>query len=75
MTPEEAKQNIKKLATTYRRLFETPNGMKVLLDLESEFEPDKLMGNNDAQTNYNVGKRDVVRYIKQMIRIGDNVQN
>ena len=48
--------------------------MKVLEALEEEFNPDVLIGATDAKTNYNVGARDVVIYIRQMIRYKENAR-
>ena len=58
----------------FHKLFTSPIGAKVLDALELQFNPDVLVGETDAKTNYNVGARDVVIYIRQMIRYTDNAR-
>jgi hypothetical protein len=61
-------------AGDFHKLFTSPVGVKVLKSLEEEFNPDVLIGETDAKTNYNVGARDVVIYIRQMIRYKENAR-
>ena len=61
-------------AGNFHKLFTSPVGVKVLEALEEEFNPDTLIGGNDAETNYKVGRRDVVIYIRQMIRYKENAR-
>lgn len=61
-------------AGDFHKLFTSPVGVKVLRALEEEFNPDVLIGETDAKTNYNVGARDVVIYIRQMIRYKENAR-
>ena len=61
-------------AKNFHALFTSPIGVKVLEALEEEFNPDILLGSSDAITNYNVGRRDVVIYIRQMMRYNENVR-
>lgn len=67
-----AYEALNKKATDFHILFTSPVGVKVLESLEEEFNPDVLVGKSDAETNYNVGKRDVIIYIRQMIRYKEN---
>ncbi len=67
-----AMENLEKKAGDFHQLFTSPVGVKVLEALEEEFNPDKLIGSNNAETNYNVGARDVIIYIRQMIRLKEN---
>jgi len=71
---EVAIENLEKKAGDFHSLFTSPVGVKVLEALEEEFNPDVLLGNTDAETNYNVGRRDVVIYIHQLIRFKDNAR-
>jgi len=61
-------------AGDFHKLFTSPVGVKVLKALEQEFNPDVLIGPSNAETNYNIGKRDVVIYIRQMIRYKENAR-
>lgn len=61
-------------AKNFHALFTSPIGVKVLEALEEEFNPDILLGSSDAITSYNVGRRDVVIYIRQMMRYNENVR-
>lgn len=72
--PKEAVEALEKKARRFHNLFTSPDGVKVLEALEEEFNPDTLIGSNNAETNYNVGRRDVVIYIRQMIRYNENVR-
>ena len=72
--PKAALENLGKKAGDFHKLFTSPIGVKVLEALEEEFNPDKLFGSNNAETNYKVGARDVVIYIRQMIRYTDNAR-
>lgn len=69
---EAALEAVGKKAARFHKLFTSPAGKLVLKDLEDEFNPDVLLGKDDAETNYNVGKRDVYIYITQLIRYKEN---
>lgn len=71
---ESALKDLEKKAGDFHNLFTSPVGVKVLEALEEEFNPDVLLGSSDAETNYNVGRRDVVIYIQQLIRYKDNAR-
>lgn len=71
---EAAFEALGQKAGDFHKLFTSPVGVKVLEALEREFNPDVLLGKTDAETNYNVGRRDVVIYIRQMIRYKDNAR-
>ena len=72
---EAAREALGAKATDFYQLFTSPVGVKVLKALEEEFNPDVLVGKTDAETNYNVGGRDVVIYIRQMIRYKENARH
>ncbi len=69
---EEIREKLEKKAARFHKLFTSPAGKLVLKDLEDEFSPDVLLGKDDSETNYNVGKRDVYIYITQLIRYKEN---
>lgn len=71
---ETAIESLEKKAGDFHTLFTSSVGVKVLEALEEEFNPDKLLGKTDAETNYKVGARDVVIYIRQMIRFKENAR-
>lgn len=56
-------------ASVLQRTFDSPLGKESLAILESEFDNEQIMvpGQPDT-THYNLGRRDVVVYIRQMIR-------
>lgn len=65
---------LRRKAHRFHRLFNSPDGKKVLQDLKDELDPDELKGATDADTNYNIGKRDAFVYIKQLIRYEENAR-
>jgi hypothetical protein len=71
---EAALKALGQKAGNFHKTFTSPVGKKVLEALEEEFNPDVLIGETDAKTNYNCGCRDVVIYIRQMIRYKDNAR-
>ena len=71
---EAAIEALGQKAGNFHKLFTSPVGVKVLESLEEEFNPDVLLGKTDAETNYKVGGRDVVIYIRQMIRYKENAR-
>ena len=57
----------------FYRIFTSPDGKKVLEWLEEEFDMDEIFTAGEPDTTvYNLGKRDVVVYIRQMIRLKEN---
>lgn len=66
---KKAIDNIGRKADKIKMLFNSKAGEEVLKILEEECEPAKLHVPQDSHsTAYNCGKRDVVVYIKQMMR-------
>ncbi len=56
----------------YRAVFNTPNGEKVLQDLQAELNPDEIFVKGDAdETHINLGKRQAFIYINQLLRVDD----
>ncbi len=57
----------------FYRIFTSPDGKKVLEWLEDEFDKDEIFKAGEPDTTvYNLGKRDVIVYIRQMIRLKEN---
>lgn len=57
----------------FYRIFTSPDGSKVLEWLEEEFDADEIFKAGEPDTTaYNLGKRDVIIYIRQMIRLKEN---
>lgn len=71
-TLEERRRELLRKAADFEQLFETPTGKKVLEHLEAEFNPVALFSDNPHRTSYNTGRRDVVEYIKEMMRASKN---
>lgn len=67
-------KKLREKAARFYRLFKTHDGEQVLKDLEDEFDADDLFNENPHKTNYNVGRRDAVVYIKQLMRYEENVR-
>ena len=59
----------------FYRIFTSPDGKKVLEALEDEFDADEIFKAGEPDTtSYNLGKRDVIVYIRQMIRLKENAR-
>jgi hypothetical protein len=70
---KEAVQRVVHKSGFFHRIFTSPDGAKVLEWLEEEFDKDEIFAPGDPYaTTYNLGKRDVVVYIRQMIRLKEN---
>ena len=65
---EKTLYRIRQKAIRFKELFQTDIGRKVLVDLEEEFNRENIVHDNPYTTHYNLGKRDVLVYIHQMIR-------
>lgn len=62
-------------ASYFEALFSTPTGAKVLEILKKEFDIDEIFNTDINITNYNLGRRDVVVYINQMIGYSEKERN
>lgn len=59
----------------FYRIFTSPDGKKVLEWLEDEFDRDEIFKAGEPDTTtYNLGRRDVIVYIRQMIRLKENAE-
>jgi hypothetical protein len=69
----QALDNLVKKSSYFYHVFTSPDGKKVLEALESEFNSDSIFVPMDPHaTAYNLGKRDVIIYINQLIRMKEN---
>lgn len=66
---------VRRKADLFKQLFSSEVGKSVLEVLTKEFHPDALFVPTDPQTTaYNLGRRDVIIYINQMLRYGNENQ-
>lgn len=71
-TPEQVKQELFKKADIVKRVLCTADGEKLLKFLEEEFDHEQIFTPGDPHhTAYRLGQRDVVVYLKQMKRYGN----
>ncbi|AEM62903.1 hypothetical protein phiVC8_p06 [Vibrio phage phiVC8] len=68
---EEVEASAKKKAAAFAAVFRTPDGERVLEAIRQEFDKDELRGNTVEGTYFNLGRRDVLVYIEQMIRYSE----
>lgn len=67
------RERLAKKAGYFYRVFSSPDGEKVLEFLEEQFDSNDIHVPGDSHsTEYNLGRRDVVVYIKQMKRYKEN---
>jgi len=64
---EAAKSAARKKARKFEELFNTPLGKQVLDAMSNEFDIGEMRGKSVEDTYFNLGRRDAVVYIKQMI--------
>ncbi len=56
----------------YRAVFNTPNGEKVLQDLQAELNPDEIFVKGDADEKYiNLCELQAFIYINELLRVYD----
>lgn len=67
----EVEKRTREKANNFARLFATPRGKIVMEALENEFDSSTIFDPDPNITNYNLGRRDVVIYIKQMIKFSE----
>ena len=77
LTQEQKKalalDNVRRKSKDFHALFTSPVGVKVLGYLEDEFDLDEIFqAGVPDQTAYNCGRRDVIVYIRQMMRVTEN---
>lgn len=65
---EKMKVALEAKAARFAEIFTTPKGQEVLRDLREEFDGE-MLDDNPYKTHYNLGKRDIIVYIEQLIRL------
>lgn len=70
---EAMRASLTRKISMFKKVFATADGEKLLQFLEDEFDKDNIFVDGDPhKTSYNLGRRDVVIYIKQMLRAKDD---
>lgn len=62
------REELDRKAGIFKRTFLTKDGEQALQMLEDAFNDDDLFNADPHRTAYNLGRRDVVMYIKQLIK-------
>ncbi|ASV42833.1 hypothetical protein [Vibrio phage JSF15] len=68
---EEVEASVKKKAAAFAAVFRSSDGERVLEAIRQEFDKDELRGNTVEGTYFNLGRRDVLKYIEQMLRYSE----
>jgi hypothetical protein len=71
----KAKAEAMRKAKIFAEVFSGTEGKKALDLLESEFNPDILFNVDQNITNYNLGRRDVLVYIRQMVKYSERADD
>lgn len=65
----------KERLTAYQQVFDSEAGQQVLKDLHEQFYDVDLLNKTSAHaTHYNLGLRDVVRYINEMLEVASHAE-
>lgn len=73
-TADDVKLELARKIDIFKMVFNTEDGKKVLAALEDAFDRDSIITPGDPYyTHYNLGRRDVVVYIRQMLKAGDKI--
>jgi hypothetical protein len=74
ITPEDIRAKELGRVATYHRLFNTEDGKRVLEDLKNRYYDEELFVRDDPMgTSYNVGMRDVVKFLMLSKNDGANI--
>ena len=65
----KAIHNIKAKSSKVKQLFNSELGLAVLRILEDEFDQHDLRGGSTEETYFNLGRRDVLVYIRQLYEV------
>jgi hypothetical protein len=66
--PADVKKELDRKARILHETFSSPVGEKALAILVDAFDGDHLRATTPHDTYYNLGSRDVIKYIQQMMR-------
>ena len=59
---------------TVRRALSTPDGKFLLQVLEKAFVEGELLGETDRETFFNLGAREVVVYLRSLVKLSEHVE-
>jgi hypothetical protein len=66
---DDFKKNLIRKSSLARKTFSTEEGKELLEILKNEFMPENLIGDDVNNTYFNLGRRDVIIYIEQLMRV------
>ncbi len=69
---DEVAARLQRKAAAVRDFLSSPGGKAVMEILEEEFHDGDMRGTDTHQTYYNLGRRDVVAYLKELAEYGRN---
>lgn len=73
MTPlDRAKVSLSRKAKVVQRVLQSPDGQELISMLEREFLYGEMFDPSPYRTHYNLGQRDVVAYLRQLAKFGEN---
>jgi len=70
---EKILERLRAKSKNFNSVFSSPQGEQVLVALEEEFNHDNIMAEDPYKTAYRLGQRDVVVYIRQLMRNMENL--
>lgn len=69
---QKPEKPLDKKAARFHRVLTSPDGAKCFEDLIEAFDHDEIKGDDPYETYYKLGQRDVIVYLKQLIRYDEN---
>jgi hypothetical protein len=70
---KQYEQRVRQRAAIVQAVHATDAGKQLFASMRMEFSEKPLKGSSDADTNYNVGQRDVVHWLDSHLNIDPNV--
>lgn len=70
---KEWQANLLRNYKLFKRVLSTPDGAEMLKVLSEQFASYNLLGEDDRQTNFNLGQRSIVDYLLMMEETPDEV--
>lgn len=65
---EKVYEHIRKKAKVFYSVFKSSQGQEILKALEDEFDHSDIKSSDPHETYYRLGQRDVVVYIRQLLK-------
>jgi hypothetical protein len=69
---QKLRNNLQKKSVPFYNVFNTMEGQEVLAQLAAEFAPTIIVHDSPHQTIVKAAQRDVIEYIKSMIRLRED---